>query len=58
MAAFGLAVLLRFAFVWVFVALGLVTGDGPAAQGISFTSLPLSVASSADVPVGGTRLDR
>jgi ABC-2 type transport system permease protein len=52
--AFFLVVLFGFAFVWVFVALGLLAGRGnpQAAQGIGFLVLPLSFASSAFVPVG------
>jgi ABC-2 type transport system permease protein len=51
LAAFGLCVLFGLAFVWLFVALGLLTGDPQAAGGIGFLALPLSFASSAYVPV-------
>ncbi|RKS76599.1 ABC-2 type transport system permease protein [Actinomadura pelletieri DSM 43383] len=51
LAAFGLCVLFGFAFVWTFVALGLLTGDPQAAQGVGFLALPLSFVSSAYVPV-------
>ena len=51
LGALGLVLLFGFAFVWVFVALGMLTGDAQAAQGIGFLVLPLSFASSAYVPV-------
>jgi ABC transporter DrrB family efflux protein len=50
-AAFGLTVLYGFAFVWVFVALGLVAGSPQAAQAISFLVFPVTFVSSAYVPV-------
>lgn len=50
-AAFGLTVLYGFAFVWLFVALGLMAGSPQAAQGLSFLVFPLSFVSSAYVPV-------
>lgn len=49
--ALGLIVLFGFAFVWVFVAIGLIAGDVQAAQGLTFLALPLSFISSAYVPV-------
>ncbi|MFI9585788.1 ABC transporter permease [Streptomyces sp. NPDC052236] len=51
LAAFGLCVLFGFAFIWVFVTLGLYAGNAQAAQGLGFLVLPLSFASSAYVPV-------
>jgi ABC transporter DrrB family efflux protein len=51
LAAFGLCVAFGFAFVWLFIALGLLTGNPQAASGIGFLVLPLSFASSAYVPV-------
>jgi ABC transporter DrrB family efflux protein len=50
-AAFGLTVLYGFAFVWLFIAMGLVAGSPQAAQGLSFLVFPLSFVSSAYVPV-------
>jgi ABC-2 type transport system permease protein len=50
-AAFGLTVLYGFAFVWLFVAMGLFAGSPQAAQGLSFLVFPLSFVSSAYVPV-------
>ena len=51
LAALGLTVLYGFAFVWLFVAMGLFAGNPQAAQGLSFLVLPLSFCSSAYVPV-------
>jgi ABC transporter DrrB family efflux protein len=50
-AALGLTVLYGFAFVWLFIALGLMAGSPQAAQGLSFLVFPLSFVSSAYVPV-------
>lgn len=50
-AAFGLALLYGFAFVWVFVALGLMAGSPQAAQATSFLVFPITFVSSAFVPV-------
>jgi ABC transporter DrrB family efflux protein len=51
LAALGLTILYGFAFVWVFITLGLVAGSPQAAQGLSFLVFPLSFVSSAYVPV-------
>ncbi len=51
MAALGLTILYGFAFVWLFIALGLAAGSPQAAQGLSFLVFPLSFVSSAYVPV-------
>ena len=50
-AALGLTILYGFAFVWLFIALGLASGSPQAAQGLSFLVFPLSFVSSAYVPV-------
>jgi ABC-2 type transport system permease protein len=50
-AAFGLTILYGFAFVWLFIAMGLMAGSPQAAQGLSFLVFPLSFVSSAYVPV-------
>ena len=50
-AALGLTLGYGFAFVWLFIALGLVAGSPQAAQGLSFLVFPLSFVSSAYVPV-------
>ena len=51
LAALGLTILFGFAFVWMFIALGLMAGSPQAAQGLSFLVFPLSFVSSAYVPV-------
>ena len=51
LAAFGLTLVFGFAFMWVFVWLGLVAGNVQAAQGMSLLIFPLSFVSSAMVPV-------
>jgi ABC-2 type transport system permease protein len=51
LVAFGLTLLFGFAFVWLFITLGLVAGSPQAAQGLSFLVFPLSFVSSAYVPV-------
>jgi ABC transporter DrrB family efflux protein len=50
-AAFGLCAVFGFAFMWVFVWLGLVAGNAQAAQGLSLIIFPISFVSSAMVPV-------
>ena len=50
-AALGLTVLYGFAFVWMFIFMGLAAGSPQAAQGLSFLVFPLSFVSSAYVPV-------
>jgi ABC-2 type transport system permease protein len=49
--ALCLTILYGFAFVWVFITLGLMAGSPQAAQGLSFLVFPLSFVSSAYVPV-------
>ena len=51
LVALGLTILFGFAFVWVFITLGLLAGSPQAAQGLSFLVFPLSFVSSAYVPV-------
>ena len=51
LAAFGLTILYGFAFVWMFIFMGLAAGSPQAAQGLSFLVFPLSFVSSAYVPV-------
>jgi ABC-2 type transport system permease protein len=51
LAAFGLVVVFGYAFVWVFVALGLLAGNAQAAQGIGMIVFPFAFISSAYVPV-------
>jgi ABC-2 type transport system permease protein len=50
-AAFGLVVLFGYVFEWVFVLIGLLAGNGQAAQGIGLLVFPLTFLSSAYVPV-------
>jgi ABC-2 type transport system permease protein len=52
LAAFGLVLVFGFAFMWMFVFVGLVAGNVQAAQGMSLLIFPLSFVSSAMVPVG------
>ena len=51
LAALGLTILYGFAFVWMFITMGLAAGSPQAAQGLSFLVFPLSFVSSAYVPV-------
>jgi ABC transporter DrrB family efflux protein len=51
LGAFGLAVVFGFAFLWVFVFMGLAAGSAQAAQGMSLLVFPLTFVSSAYVPV-------
>lgn len=51
LAAAGLLVLIGFAFIWLFIVLGLFAGTAKGAQGLSFLVFPLSFVSSAYVRV-------
>ena len=51
LAAFGLVILFGFAFEWVFITLGLLAGNGQAAQGMGMIVFPLAFVSSAYVTV-------
>jgi ABC-2 type transport system permease protein len=51
LAAFGLLLLLGFAFEWLFLTLGLFAGNAQAAQGMALLVFPLTFVSSAYVPV-------
>lgn len=51
LAALGLTVLFGFAFVWMFIFMGLAAGSPQAAQSLSFLVFPLSFVSSAYVPI-------
>ena len=51
LAALGLTIIYGFAFVWLFIFMGLAAGSAQAAQGLSFLVFPLSFVSSAYVPV-------
>ena len=51
LVAFGLCVVFGFAFTWLFILIGLVSGSAQAAQGMSLLVFPLTFVSSAYVPV-------
>jgi ABC-2 type transport system permease protein len=51
LAAFGLVIAFGFAFVWLFITLGLFAGNGQAAQGMGMIVFPFAFISSAYVPV-------
>ena len=51
LAAFGLCVVFGFAFEWIFIAIGLVSGTAQAAQQMGLMITPLVFLSSAYVPV-------
>ena len=51
LAAFGLVLVLGFAFEWLFITLGLFAGNAQAAQGMALMVFPLTFVSSAYVPV-------
>jgi ABC-2 type transport system permease protein len=51
LAAFGLVLVFGYAFVWVFIALGLVAGNAQGAQGMGMIVFPFAFISSAYVPV-------
>jgi ABC transporter DrrB family efflux protein len=50
-AAFGLCLAFGFAFVWLFMTLGLLAGTAQAAQGMALLVFPFTFVSSAYVPV-------
>jgi ABC-2 type transport system permease protein len=49
--AFLLVIVFGFAFTWMFMLIGLVSGSAQAAQGMSLLVFPLTFVSSAYVPV-------
>ncbi len=49
--AFALTVVCGFAFTWIFIFIGLVSGNAQAAQGLSMLVIPFSFVSSANVPI-------
>jgi ABC transporter DrrB family efflux protein len=50
--AFGLVIAFGFVFEWVFITIGLLAGNGQAAQGMGMIAFPLAFISSAYVPAG------
>jgi len=51
LGAFALCIDFGFAFDWLFIALGMISGTPQAAQGIGFMVFPFTFVSSAYVPV-------
>ncbi len=51
LAAFGLVVLFGFVLEWLFISLGLLAGNGQAAQGMGMIVFPLAFISSAYIPI-------
>lgn len=51
LAAFALCIFYAFAFTWVFISIGLLSGSAQVAQGLSMLVFPLTTVSSAFVPV-------
>jgi ABC-2 type transport system permease protein len=51
LGAFALCIAFGFAFDWLFIALGMISGTPQAAQGIGFMVFPFTFISSAYVPV-------
>ena len=51
LGAFALCIAFGFAFDWLFIVLGLISGTPQAAQGIGFMVFPFTFVSSAYVPV-------
>jgi ABC transporter DrrB family efflux protein len=49
--AFAIIAIAGFAFTWVFITIGLVSGNAQAAQGLSMLVVPFSFVSNANVPV-------
>lgn len=52
LAAFGICLVFGLAFTWIFIFIGLVAGNGQAAQGMAMIVFPFTFASSAYIPVG------
>ncbi len=48
---FLLIIVAGMAFTWIFIVIGLVSGNAQAAQGLSMLVIPFSFVSSANVPV-------
>ncbi len=49
--AFLLILVAGYAFTWIFITIGLVSGNAQAAQGMSMLVIPFSFISSANVPI-------
>ncbi len=48
---FALMLFAGYAFTWIFITIGLVSGNAQAAQGMSMLVIPFSFISSANVPI-------
>jgi ABC-2 type transport system permease protein len=48
---FALMLFAGYAFTWIFITIGLVSGNAQAAQGLSMLVIPFSFISSANVPI-------
>ena len=48
---FVIMLIAAYAFTWVFITIGLVSGNAQAAQGMSMLVIPFSFISSANVPI-------
>jgi ABC-2 type transport system permease protein len=48
---FALMLIAGYAFSWIFITIGLVSGNAQAAQGMSMLVVPFSFISSANVPI-------
>ncbi|WP_426571996.1 ABC transporter permease [Aquihabitans sp. McL0605] len=48
---FGLMLVAGYCFTWIFITIGLISGNAQAAQGMSMLVIPFSFISSANVPV-------
>jgi ABC-2 type transport system permease protein len=48
---FALMLVAGYAFTWIFITIGLVSGNAQAAQGMSMLVIPFSFISNANVPV-------
>lgn len=51
LGGFLLMLIAGYAFTWIFITLGLVSGNAQAAQGMSMLVIPFSFVSSANVPI-------
>ncbi len=51
LAAFALVIAFGFAFVWLFIAMGMFAGNAQAAQGMGMVVFPFAFISSAYIPV-------
>jgi ABC-2 type transport system permease protein len=51
LASFGLVIAFGFAFVWLFIALGMFAGNAQSAQGMGMIVFPFAFISSAYIPI-------